>query len=286
MYLKDSDAISTELIIRGLGTRVVGRKILCLQACESTNDVAKGLALQGEAEGLVVVAEVQTKGRGRLQRSWCSPPGGLWFSVLLRPGPTGASLGLLPLLVGLAVCLGIEKATGVRGLTLKWPNDVLCSNKKLCGILCESQFAGDAIDFVIVGIGINVNIDPERFAEWGIGGTSLWQILGHKLDRNLLLQAVLQALDRIYVTATTEWSTARESLLEMIRQRCSVLGRPVRITTGKGCSYVAAVEDLLADGRLVVRTPEGVPRLLGAADVTLTETYQTLQLERSESHTS
>lgn len=274
MEQNPEDAIQLDAIKQILNTQLIGKKLVYLETCGSTNDVVKQMANQGEPEGLVVVAEAQTKGRGRLQRTWCSPPGGLWFSVLLRP-PAGCDWhSLLSLLCGLAVSQGIESATGLVSLTLKWPNDVLWHGKKLCGILCESTFTGGKLDFTVVGIGINANVEMRGLPQVGTKGISLCEALGRKVDRNVLLSAVLNALDIMYLTVLKEGSAALERLLPLIKQRCSLIGQQVKVCPTENCSYVARVEDILVDGRLLVCTADGRLIPLSAGEVTLAEVYE------------
>lgn len=139
----------------------IGKKIYRVKECSSTNDLAKGLATSGAEEGTVVIADEQTKGRGRMGKGWFSLKGkGLYLSVILRPPrPT---ISLLPLVAGLAIRKAVLDSTGIE-ILLKWPNDLMWREKKLGGILCESGFLGSRLNYVILGIGLNINHDAEEF---------------------------------------------------------------------------------------------------------------------------
>ncbi|HIC98278.1 MAG TPA: biotin--[acetyl-CoA-carboxylase] ligase, partial [Pyrodictiaceae archaeon] len=135
-----------------LNTKIIGRKVIYLQEIDSTNEFAKKIAPQ-EGEGTVIVADIQTKGRGRIMRTWSSPKGGLWMSVILKPNPR--HITKLVFISALAVVETLAEF-GIEG-KIKWPNDVLVSGKKICGILSEGRYSKSGIEYVILGLGINVN---------------------------------------------------------------------------------------------------------------------------------
>jgi BirA family biotin operon repressor/biotin-[acetyl-CoA-carboxylase] ligase len=183
-----------------LPTRWLGRAYAWLQSCPSTNDLATARGRDGAPEGLVVAADAQTGGRGRLGRAWHSPPGeSLYFSILLRPARAAAELPPLTLLAGAAV------ARALAGLgfapRLKWPNDVLLAEagrtRKVAGILTETSSEGERVAQVVVGIGLNANARdfPPEIAE---RATSLRRVAGHAFDRAAILAAVLEAFEPLY----------------------------------------------------------------------------------------
>lgn len=163
----------------------------------STNDFVAARAARGAAEGLVVVAESQTAGRGRLGRSWHSPPGsGLYVSVLLRP--EASAVPLLTLAGGVALCDGVRESTGLTAV-IKWPNDLLAADgkRKLAGILVEGSAAGGRLEYAVFGYGINLR--PSAYpAEIRDRVTSLEEELGRGVDTALVLEATLDALNRRY----------------------------------------------------------------------------------------
>lgn len=224
----------------------------------STNADLLEQARAGVAEGLVLVAEEQTAGRGRLGRAWSAPArAALTFSVLLRPaGVPPTRLGWLPLLTGVAVATAVRDQAGVRA-SLKWPNDVLVGERKLAGILAEAH--GDA---VVVGVGLNVTLSqPELPVPTA---TSLLIEHAASTDRTSLLAAILTGLGRRYQAWRKDPSQA--DLRDGYLRWCATIGREVRVELPGGALLTGTATDVDDAGRLVVRTPERlVP--VGAGDV-------------------
>jgi BirA family biotin operon repressor/biotin-[acetyl-CoA-carboxylase] ligase len=225
-----------------------GWRVEVLAATESTNAVVADRARAGEPAGLVVVAEQQTAGRGRLGRSWISPPrAGLTFSVLLRPTLPLARWGWVPLLTGVAVARGLRARTGLDAV-VKWPNDVLVSGRKVCGVLAEVAAPGAAV----VGIGLNVTTRRDELPH--DGATSLQLEGSDTTDRDTILRAVLRELSVV----STDDDAARDGY----RQLCATLGATVRVELPAGPPVTGIAEAVDDDGRLVV---DGTP--YGAGDV-------------------
>lgn len=223
----------------------------------STNADVAAAAAGGEAEGLVLVAESQTGGRGRLDRVWVSPPqAGLTFSVLLRPSAPRGRWGWLPLLAGLAVARAVEQVAEVDTV-VKWPNDVLVgvARGKVAGVLAE--VSGDA---VVLGIGVNVSTRSDELP--GPQATSLALQDAKSTDRMPLLAAILRALAEDY-GGWLDGAEIRESYL----QRCETVGRAVRVRFPDGHELTGEAVDVDAAGRLVVDVG-GVQTTVAAGDVT------------------
>ncbi len=188
-----------------LCTRFLGRKIVYMHETGSTNDEAKALARSSHLypEGTVVLAERQTKGRGRLDRSWHSPPGGIYMSVILRPAIAPEEVPGLSLVAGYAVALTLRKDLGLPA-RIKWPNDVHIDGRKSAGILSEMSVGTEHLDrpevsYVVLGIGINANVNTKDLpAEIREMTASLKEELGHELDPNLLTASVLNNLEPAY----------------------------------------------------------------------------------------
>ncbi|MFQ6109854.1 MAG: biotin--[acetyl-CoA-carboxylase] ligase [Candidatus Aminicenantales bacterium] len=172
-------------------------KVRRVQTCSSTNDLAREMALAGEEEGVAVISKEQSRGRGRMGRSWYSVRGkGLYLSVILRP--PFSSVSLLPLAAGLAVREALLDSTGVQ-IFLKWPNDLIWEGKKMGGILCESGFSGNRLNHVILGIGLNLNHLPEDFPpEIRSQATSLRIAREEEVNADEILQGLWPALDCWY----------------------------------------------------------------------------------------
>lgn len=236
----------------------------------STNADALTAARAGTAEGLVVVAEHQSAGRGRAGRTWSAPPrAGLAVSLLLRPGTGPAPVptrrwGWLPLLAGVALAGSVTRVAGLAA-RLKWPNDLLVGTAKCAGVLAE--VAGDA---VVVGIGLNVTQRAGELPESGedaLPATSLGLAGARTTDRDALLAALLADLAQWY----GRWRSAggdadRCGLRAAYRDRCATLGRPVRVRLPDGGELTGTAEAVDPDGRLVLATAAG-PRTLAAGDV-------------------
>jgi len=224
---------------------------------DSTNRHAMELARQGAAEGLVVVADHQTAGRGRLGRTWEAPPGsGLLVSVLLRPTIAPERLHLTTMAVALAAADACDDVAGVRP-GLKWPNDLVVDDRKLGGILAEVPEAGA----VVVGLGLNVlwETPPAQLADIGV---ALNQLVGRSVDREQLLAAILANLARRYAAVTR----SPEELAADYRDECATIGRRVRVELPSETFHGLAVA-VNEDGQLVVEDDGGSVRTVTAGDV-------------------
>jgi BirA family biotin operon repressor/biotin-[acetyl-CoA-carboxylase] ligase len=210
-------------------------------AVESTNARARELAAEG-ASDVVVLADRQTAGRGRLDREWSSPPGGVWLSAVSRPTLPPARVPVLTLAAGVAVARAAREA-GVPA-TIKWPNDVLVDGQKLAGVLTEMEGEADRVSWVVLGVGVNADVDAAALPE---GATSLRTETG-AVDRRVFVQRVLELLD--------ELRGDPDATLDAWRELADTLGRQVRVETRRGTVEGEAV-DVTAAGALVVETAAG-----------------------------
>jgi len=247
-----------------LQTETLGRDLIFEPSVPSTMDLARDAALHGAPEGLVALADEQTAGRGRLGRSWISPPAvNLMPTLLLRP--PAAILRQIPMIAPLAVCYAVEEAAGIIP-NIKWPNDVQVEGKKLAGILIETSFdegVGAEAAFVLIGTGINVNLDVRPFDEIRLIATSLAVELGHAVDREPLLAAYLLHFERLYDAAK-----AGVSPFDAWKRRLVTIGQRVRVTSPTG-TLEGRVEGVDRDGALLLRTDTGRFEAIEAGDVTL-----------------
>lgn len=243
------------------------RAVEVTEVTGSTNADLLARAAGGAPEGLVLAAEQQRAGRGRLGRTWTSPPrAALTFSVLLRPAAVPrARLGWLPLLAGVAVAAAVRAATGLDA-QLKWPNDVLVGTAKLAGILAEA--AGEA---VVVGIGLNVSTGPADLPPPGPGGlpaTSLAIEGAATTDRAALLAAILAGLERRYRAWDQVFGDSeRAGLRAEYTSLCATLGRRVRVELPGGRELDGVAADLDADGRLLLSIPPDADLPVAAGDI-------------------
>jgi len=257
------ETLSSDIISRALTTRRLGRPSLFYPCVASTNDLVHEQARAGAAEGLLVVADEQTAGRGRQGRAWWSPPGGLWFSLLLRPLIPLERAGQLTMCLGLGAVEGIEQATGLRA-GLKWPNDIVYAGRKLGGMLAELGISGQRLEYAVLGLGLNVNVSfdwpvaPTRLAG---SATSLQIALGHPVDRLPLLAAIMARCEGWY-----ERLLAGQSLHRAWADRLETLGQKVAAMLPEECIEGLAV-GITPEGGLLLRTEEGILRTIWAGDV-------------------
>ncbi|MGC9517359.1 MAG: biotin--[acetyl-CoA-carboxylase] ligase [Methanomicrobiales archaeon] len=185
-------------IKRDLNTNVIGKNIYYYEEVDSTNDVAKELAEKDAPEGTIVIAQTQRRGKGRLGKKWISPTGGVWMSLILRPTTSPENAPQLTLVTGVAVAETLKQYTGLD-VKIKWPNDILIDKKKVCGILTEAHAKYNTLDYVIVGIGIDANVDMERFPkELRSGATSIKNELEKEVSYVELVQRFLEDFERLY----------------------------------------------------------------------------------------
>ena len=253
-------------IKNGLRTRFVGKDIVFFEEVDSTNRVAKQLAQKGAAAGAVVVAEAQGKGRGRLERPYFSPAGkGIWFSVILRPHILPQEAPKCTLLAAVAVAMAMKRF-GLKA-EIKWPNDILHEGKKLTGILTEMSAELDRVNYIVIGTGVNVNMEEKDFPEELRGkATSLAIMKGEKLPRVAFFQAVLEALDELCTVLEEEGFAP---IVAHWREYAVTLGQDVHVigATGRG-SFDGRAVDIDEEGALLVETADGVRRVL-AGDVSI-----------------
>ena len=256
----EGDTLSTVSISDNLETHFIGQRVICYPRLTSTMEVAKQEARQGAAEGTVIVADEQTAGKGRLKRIWLSPKDNIALSVILYPDVV--YLPFLIMLASLAVVHCIEAVTGLKS-QVKWPNDVLINNKKVCGILIEGGVKGNVVDYAIIGIGVNVNLRLSDFPEILSTATSLSDELGKEVSRLDVIRQLLVEIEKLYLTLQTGGS-----VFEEWRDRLVTLGRKVRVKSGK-TTYEGIAESVATDGSLLLRHPDGSLTKIASGDVTL-----------------
>ena len=254
------NSLSPASITSGLETRFIGQKIIYYPTLTSTMETARQEAEQSAKEGTVIIANQQTAGRGRLQRLWVSPKGNIALSVILRP--TMAYLPSLIMLASLAVVHSIEAITALRP-QLKWPNDVLIRDKKVCGILTESKVQPNTVDYSIVGIGVNVNLRLADFPDISSIATSLSNELGREVSRLSLIRRLLVKIETLYLALLAE-----ESIYQEWQSNLVTLGKMVRVTSGETIQEGIA-ESVARDGSLLLRRLDGSLTKILAGDVTL-----------------
>ncbi len=221
----------------------------------STMDAARELAKKGAKEGTIVIAEVQTHGRGRLSREWLSPKGGIYFTIILRPRISPVYAPRINLMISIAVATTIRKLFGIKA-GLKWPNDVLIEGRKVCGVLAEMNAEMDVINFVNVGIGINANTSVPRFEKTA---TSLKDALGRQISRKEFLRVLLREIEG--------WQALlmKEDLLEEWRKLSITLNKKMKVIA-PGEVIVGRAIDIDATGALIIKESDGSLRKAMAGD--------------------
>jgi BirA family biotin operon repressor/biotin-[acetyl-CoA-carboxylase] ligase len=247
-----------------LKTKWIGKTIHHFDSLDSTNAKAYQLALDGAEEGEVVISESQAKGKGRLGRQWFSPPFlNLYVSVILRPTISPHQASLITLMAAVATAEAIREFSGSLPL-IKWPNDILLRDRKVAGLLNEVHSEIDRIHFVILGIGVNLNTDENRFPkEIRAAATSLKIEMGQTISRKAFLQVFLRELERWYSIFISEGSAV---ILKAWGDRAHLQRRRVRVTSF-GETLAGTAIDVDSDGALILETEDGKRRRVVAGDV-------------------
>lgn len=251
-----------------LHNKIIGSKLVVLDSVGSTNDYLKQLGNDGCPNGTVVAAREQTKGKGRLGRVWkTKKDDGIAFSVLLRPNIAPSEVSAITPLAGLAVCKAIREYTGLD-CRIKWPNDIIVGKKKLVGILTEMSAEFDAVEYVISGIGINIDHSsfPEEIA---FKATSIFLETGKHIDKNEFLACVLTHIENEFLRSNLELNP---TALEEYNDLCATIGRSVAFQRGSRRTEGMAV-GVAENGELKVMLSDGSIQLVNSGEVTVQGIY-------------
>jgi BirA family transcriptional regulator, biotin operon repressor / biotin---[acetyl-CoA-carboxylase] ligase len=262
--VRSPDLLTPLEVGSNLKTKWMGRKIHYFHSLDSTNTKAYQLAMDGAGEGEVIIAESQEKGKGRMGRQWFSPPFvNLYLSIILRPKILPHQASLMTLMAAIATTDAIQKYSGLAP-SIKWPNDILLQDRKVAGLLNEILSETDRIHFMILGIGVNLNMDKKTFPkEIRARATSLKIETGQTVSRKAFLQTLLQELEDWYTVFLKKGSF---SVLNAWRDRTQIKGRQIKVVfPGETLKGVAV--DIDSDGALILRTRDGSRRRILAGDV-------------------
>ncbi len=245
------------------------KKIIYYKQLDSTNTEIARLAAVGATHGTVVVADAQTAGKGRRGRGWESPAGeNIYMSILLRPDCVPDKAPMLTLVMAYSVAQALKK-WGFLDVQIKWPNDLILSGKKICGILTEMRLKGMEIDYVVVGVGINVNTNefPKEIKDTA---TSLYMESGRVIDRENMIESVVSYFDKSYgqFLETMDLSFLKEAYNNMLVN----VGKEVRVLEPE-YEYTAYAQGINSEGELVVRTVEGEEKRIYAGEVSVRGIY-------------
>lgn len=258
--LSSPDRLFALEITHGLNTKFIAKKIHYFDYLASTMDLAMQLGMQSAANGTLVLAESQTKGRGRLGRNWFSPKyKGIYLSLILRPKIPPSASPVLTLLSAVSICEAVKKVGGLDA-QIKWPNDIFINNKKIAGILTELNAEVDKVNFVVIGIGLNVNNDKSALIAQA---TSLKEQLGQPVSRVGLLQELLHRIENNYSLFEDRGAKA---IIDKCRSFSLTLGRRVKIYCQDKHIEGAAV-DIDQDGALLIRKDSGLMQKVFSGDV-------------------
>lgn len=247
-YIKASE------ISKELNTKYIGKSLYVFDEVKSTNIVAKFLAMNNVENGSVVISEKQTDAKGRSGKTWESPLGGIWLSIILQPHVDYSKLPLITLATGVAVAKAMEKI-GIKSAEIKWPNDIIINNKKVCGILTEAVTQFNTIKNVIIGVGIDANVDitgfPEDLKE---GTTTIKEELGRKENENTLIRLFLEEFEKIAELFNHE---GFEEILKEWRKRSYTIGKIVEVREPFNKYYDGYVVGISKEGALIVEKIDG-----------------------------
>jgi len=247
-------------VSRDLNTKFIGKRIYYFESVASTMDVAVQSGIKGAVEGTLILAESQTKGKGRLGRSWFSPKyKGMYFSLILKPKILPSQASILTFLSAVSACEAIKEVTGLD-VHIKWPNDIFLGNKKLGGILTELSAETDKINFVIIGMGLNVNNDKKTLIS---GATSLEEHKKEKVNRISLLQEILRRIEANYLYLQEK---GPQQIIEKWREHSITLGRRVKVYCQKAHIEGEAF-NVDTDGGLLIRKDSGITVKVMCGDV-------------------
>lgn len=258
------DVLMPEAIQADLGCQRIGTRVRCFAETDSTNLQACRLGDEGEAEGLVVIADRQSAGKGRMGRQWASPGGvNLYASILLRPPIPPFEAPRLTFLSAVAVCRAIKRSCDLRA-TVKWPNDILVQGAKVAGLLNEMSSETDRVHYVVLGIGVNLNMQADQFpADLRYPATSLALASGKPVARLDFIRALLQEIDGLYQLYLEQGSAP---ILSAWTELCDLAGKPV-LADCHQVQIEGIMVGLAEDGALLVRTTTGKIESIYAGDV-------------------
>ena len=253
--IQEPDTLEPNELQIDMNTRLIGNNLIYHQSVDSTNNEAKKEAAAGAPEGTVIIADEQTGGRGRLGRHWVSPKGtGIWMSIILKPELEPAEAAKITQLTAASVATALRNVTGCEA-GIKWPNDIIINKKKVCGILTEMSAELNSINHIIVGIGINVNVDPEEFPEEVRAiATSVKESVGRAIYRKEIVLEILRVFEDLYLDFIRRKSVDKS--VEICRKYSVTLGNQVRIISKDKIVHAEAL-DLTEDGELIIKNEAG-----------------------------
>jgi BirA family biotin operon repressor/biotin-[acetyl-CoA-carboxylase] ligase len=255
MGLPVPERFDADLLQKKLRSKYLGRPLMLVQECRSTNDVAAVKAAEGAPHGFVVIAEKQTVGRGREGRRWFSPEGGIWLTAIVRP-QNHQDLGTLPLVCALAICNAINREFKLDS-RVRWPNDVMLNDRKLGGVIAESKVKGTKFMYVLLGVGLNANFETDRISAIRGTAVSLFDVLRTPICREALVGSILNETEKLYDLLN---SIKGKRILAMLRKIDWSRGKNVRIKLGDR-ELVGVVDGYDTLSKMRILTAQGLETL-------------------------
>ncbi|TCO71336.1 biotin--[acetyl-CoA-carboxylase] ligase [Marinisporobacter balticus] len=251
----EPDTLDANVLEIEVASKHIGNKIYHFESIDSTNTIAKKLATEGAIEGTIIIAEEQSGARGRLGRNWVSPNGtGIWMSMILRPNIEPMEATKITQITAAAVALAIKKVTGCD-VGIKWPNDIIINKKKVCGILTEMSAELNCVNYIIVGIGINVNMNlldfPEEIRPIA---TSIKSCVGESVSRKKIVTEILHKFEELYLDFVVHKNI--EKSMNICKKYSVTLGNQVKIKN-RNKEIIAQAIDLTEDGQLLIKNELG-----------------------------
>jgi BirA family biotin operon repressor/biotin-[acetyl-CoA-carboxylase] ligase len=265
--MESPDSLMPQEIKESITTEVIGQNLTFLEQVDSTNLYAKKIAEGSFAEGTVIIADEQLQGKGRMGRSWTSPKGkGIWMTIMLKPKICPADAAKITLITACAVCQAIEDICGIYP-KIKWPNDIVLNGKKLCGILTEMSAEMDEINYLIVGIGINVNLELEDFPEeLKAIATSIKIEKGDSIKRKELAAAIINKFESYYKVFIKTGSI--KDFINEYKKKSAILDKEVRVISSNQ-EVQGIVVDISEEGQLTLKLEDGSIKQLISGEVSV-----------------
>ncbi len=251
---QETEYMNRNEILDGLNTKTIGKELYLFKEVMSTNTVAKFLSENDVNNGTVILSEKQSGAKGRLGKSWESPLGGIWLSLVVKPNVDHSKIPMITLATGVAVVKTLERI-GIENAEIKWPNDVMINDKKVCGILTEAITKFNSIESVIIGVGIDANFDVNVLSEELQEGTTTLDIeLGHRVNENEIIRFFLEEFERIGILFE---EGGFERILKEWRKYSYSIGKIVEVREPFSKSYDGYVLGISREGALVVEKIDG-----------------------------
>lgn len=251
---QETEYMNRNEILDGLNTKTIGKELYLFKEVMSTNTVAKFLSENDVSNGTVIISEKQSGAKGRLGKSWESPLGGIWLSLVVKPNVDHSKIPMITLATGVAVVKTLERI-GIENAEIKWPNDVMINDKKVCGILTEAITKFNSIESVIIGVGIDANFDVNVLSKELQEGTTTLDIeLGHRVNENEIIRFFLEEFERI---GTLFEDGKFEGILKEWRKYSYSIGKIVEVREPFSKSYDGYVLGISREGALVVEKIDG-----------------------------